>query len=78
VLPVTVDTLGQIGVFFCGPTVLGESIRMVCTDLAHFGCIFTSSCTATHSRCSQACQDIQAENAENGTKTKFSFNMEVF
>ena len=31
-LPVTVDTLGQIGVFFCGPTVLGENIRMVCTS----------------------------------------------
>lgn len=43
----------KIGVFFCGPAVLGENIRA-------------------------ACQEIQAENVENGTNTRFSFQMEVF
>jgi hypothetical protein len=53
---------------------------MVCTlpILAAFSHLRALLHTATHARCSQACQDIQAENAENGTKTKFSFNMEVF
>jgi hypothetical protein len=72
-----IDWLRQIGVFFCGPAVLGETIRAVLiTARADRLLLCFSLCISCQTF--QACQEIQAENVENGTNTRFSFQMEVF